>query len=180
MKLSALPKLEANDGDSEGQLTYQLDNSLDSSELPFKVETSGAVIVARRLDFEKRSKYTLPIRVSDGDYEATTKLEISILDLNDELPRLSLTPTKLSIVENNALHVALGQVSGFNDLDKISKPIICKSLLDYNNLLFHSAKTLCSTVFVTIRRLFLGSQAGVGVDKKLRVSILHAFRSPTK
>lgn len=77
---------------------------------PFEVEPDGKVRLRESFDFEQRTDYNLPIRASDGDFVASTRLHIRLLDINDEAPAFIVNPTHLAVEENQPPNVLVGQV----------------------------------------------------------------------
>ena len=49
-------------------------------------ETSGAVMLAKPLDFERKKEYLLAIKASDSVHEARTTLTVRVVDENDNAP----------------------------------------------------------------------------------------------
>ena len=95
---AAVYTVSASDEDTADSLSFFLAGSgsgdfvLDSS--------TGAVTLARALDYESTSSYFLSILVLDGSGgSATTNLNVTVNDLNDS-PQLLTTPYSLSIAEN--------------------------------------------------------------------------------
>ncbi|VDK35181.1 unnamed protein product [Taenia asiatica] len=104
-------ELKAIDRDADAVLTYSI-NSAPGMNLstPFEVEPDGKVRLRESFDFEQRTDYNLPIRASDGDFAASTRLHIRLLDINDEAPTFIVNPTSLTVEENQPPNVLVGQV----------------------------------------------------------------------
>ena len=49
-------------------------------------ETSGAVMLAKTLDYERKKQYLLAIKASDSVHEARTTLTVNVVDENDNAP----------------------------------------------------------------------------------------------
>ena len=78
--------------------------------VPFEVESDGKVRLREAFDFEKRADYNLPIRASDGEFVASSRLQIRILDVNDEAPAFIVNPAHLAVEENQPPNILIGQV----------------------------------------------------------------------
>nr|CDS15883.1 protocadherin gamma c4 [Echinococcus granulosus] len=104
-------ELKAIDRDADAVLTYSI-NSAPGMNLstPFEVEPDGKVRLRERFDFEQCTDYNLPIRASDGDFTASTRLHIHLLDINDEAPTFIVNPTHLTVEENQPPNIIIGQV----------------------------------------------------------------------
>ena len=112
--------MKAIDRDADAVLTYSA-NFVPEVNLstPFEVEPDGKVRLREAFDFEKRADYNLPIRASDGEFAASSRLHIRLLDVNDEAPTFIVNPTHLAVEENQPPNVLLGQVWFNQQSDKI-------------------------------------------------------------
>ncbi len=113
--------MKATDGDADAKLVYSIDeesiasssnnkNASSSSTSPFTVEADGRVRLHEPLDFERQFEYSLPVRVTDGEFVASARLLVSVLDVNDEAPQFIVNPTQISVEENQPADVLVGQV----------------------------------------------------------------------
>ncbi|VDO04031.1 unnamed protein product [Rodentolepis nana] len=104
-------ELKAIDRDADAVLTYSI-NAVPgmNQSTPFDVEPDGKVRLQEAFDFEKRADYNLPIKASDGEFTASTRLHIRLLDVNDEAPTFIVNPTHLTVEENQPPNVLVGQV----------------------------------------------------------------------
>ena len=98
---TSIVQLVASDSDSgtSGQITFDI-----LEEGPFEISVDGLVVTALPLDREQRESYTLTVRARDGgtpSLTGTTTVQITVLDLNDNPPRFSITtPYVASVIEN--------------------------------------------------------------------------------
>lgn len=79
--------LKATDEDfvSQKSLTY---NILDTTAIPFGIHaTSGELYVTKRLNYEKQSSYLISCMVFDGKFSSSTKVNITVTNVNDEAPK---------------------------------------------------------------------------------------------
>ena len=76
-------QITATDNDPTSVLTYQISQGNEQS--AFSIENDGKirVIDTLRIDYETQSAYTITVRVSDGFYEDTTTVLVSVHDVND-------------------------------------------------------------------------------------------------
>lgn len=76
----------AHDEDTDSQLTYDIiSGNIDNV---FYIESqTGVLKVASPLDYEKTKSYDLVVEVDDGKQKATTKVHVSIINVNDNKPQ---------------------------------------------------------------------------------------------
>ena len=85
-------------------LIYSLSSDVPST-LPFRVEADGDLVVVGDLDFEDTDFYTFGIVVTDNPtmnmspLQATGRVNVSILDINDNQPVFTNTPYNVSVLE---------------------------------------------------------------------------------
>lgn len=104
--------MKAIDRDADAILTYSIKAAPGMNQsTPFEVEPDGNVRLREAFDFEKRTDYNLPIRASDGEFSASTRLHIRLLDVNDEAPTFIVNPTHLTVEENQPPNILIGQVN---------------------------------------------------------------------
>ncbi|KAM3176293.1 hypothetical protein ACTXT7_006788 [Hymenolepis weldensis] len=104
-------ELKAIDRDADAMLTYSIKVAPGMNQsTPFEVEPDGKVRLREAFDFEKRTDYNLPIRASDGEFSASTRLHVRLLDVNDEAPTFIVNPTHLTVEENQPPNILIGQV----------------------------------------------------------------------
>ncbi|XP_047672539.1 protocadherin Fat 1a isoform X2 [Tachysurus fulvidraco] len=101
------------DGPSNNQVRYSIVSGNQGS--PFSIDPlKGEVKVARHLDREKVSGYTLTVRASDNGSPAhfsTTKINIDVSDINDNPPVFSQSNYTLIIQENRPVGTSVLQLS---------------------------------------------------------------------
>ncbi len=112
---SSVMAMLADDEDVNADLHYEIQSPKFSS---FKIHPkSGLLTTFRTLDRETLDRVELEIRVSDGSHEAFTKIEIDIMDVNDEVPRFLQDSYIFEMEENFPLRQTFGQVQAIdNDL----------------------------------------------------------------
>ncbi len=103
--------MKAIDRDADAVLTYSINTAPGVNlSTPFEVEPDGKVRLREALDFEKRTEYNLPIRASDGEFVASTRLHVQLVDVNDEPPTFIVNPTHITVEENQQPNALVGQV----------------------------------------------------------------------
>uniref|UniRef100_A0A8D0DTW5 FAT atypical cadherin 2 n=1 Tax=Salvator merianae TaxID=96440 RepID=A0A8D0DTW5_SALMN len=65
-----------------------------------EIDGEWRIFSKKVLDREDIAKYLLKVMVSDGKFQATAEVEISVLDVNDNSPECSQTPYKGKVSEN--------------------------------------------------------------------------------
>lgn len=88
----------------EGQVTYLVVGGTDRDGTFMVNRLEGDVYLVRELDYEKGSRYTLHIEVSDFSQAFPSshlvKLDINVQDSNDHAPEFSEDPVTIVIQEN--------------------------------------------------------------------------------
>jgi protocadherin-16/23 len=119
---TVVAEVTANDVDSNPALTYSFAEG-GNPDSAFSIDRfSGAVTLARRLDYESRRSYTLRVRALDAAHAALTTLTIHVTDENDNSP----------IFEQQAYEVALlGKTTFYNTikLNYIQLFIVMKEIM---------------------------------------------------
>jgi len=123
---SAIVRVEATDLDEgrNSQLVYGLAefSQLEYGDV-FRVDSvTGDVFLRRRLDREVQSLYSLTVTASDGGsplLSAFTRLTVRVLDLNDNEPRVVVTPAspdkRLTVAENSEARTFVAYVSATDE-----------------------------------------------------------------
>ena len=109
-----LTKIEAYDDDDptspNGQLSYTLPIDMNSEEILelFKINESNGIISLRNtLDYEKRKKYLLKVKVQDlgpNSVPIYTDVLINVIDVNDNKPIAKLTFNEKYIIRENKIN----------------------------------------------------------------------------
>uniref|UniRef100_A0A4W6BWZ2 Cadherin domain-containing protein n=1 Tax=Lates calcarifer TaxID=8187 RepID=A0A4W6BWZ2_LATCA len=71
---------------------------------------SGDLIATKKLDRERRSKYSLLVRADDGKQSSDMRLNITVKDVNDHTPKFSRTTYSFDIPEDMAPGKVLGHL----------------------------------------------------------------------
>lgn len=80
---------------------------------------TGAVLLAKKLNWELKSKYSLKIGVTDGIYNNTSVLHIDVMDINDHRPEFTEKMYVVDISENISVGTEILQlVATDQDKDK--------------------------------------------------------------
>lgn len=81
-------------------MTYTIISGADDS---FRVDPeSGDLIATKRLDRERRSKYSLLVRADDGQQSSDMRVNITVSDINDHTPKFSRPVYSFDIPEDMA------------------------------------------------------------------------------
>ncbi|CAL8102027.1 unnamed protein product [Calicophoron daubneyi] len=109
---SAIFQFKAYDLDSTANLTYSFGSSEDSSSVGsvFEVEPDGKVKLRTLVDHEQQQTFALPVRVSDGEFDARSVLYVQVTDVNDEPPEFEINPVQLVVDENAPAGRLIGRV----------------------------------------------------------------------
>lgn len=81
-------------------VTYAIISGADDS---FRIDPeSGDLIATKRLDRERRSKYSLLVRADDGQQSSDVRVNITVSDVNDHTPLFSRSVYSFDIPEDTA------------------------------------------------------------------------------
>ena len=119
----------------EHDLTYSIvkGNINDS----FCVDSRGTLYSVRELDREARSSYILKLSVHDYESEAFADLNITVNDVNDNLPKFSTEPIRLFTKENaQTQRIGMAKAEDEDSVDnaKVSYDIVDTSRKSSTNL----------------------------------------------
>ncbi|XP_077999656.1 cadherin-23-like [Glandiceps talaboti] len=126
---SSVIQLQALDSDTE-ILTYTTDDSTS-----FSIETnSGIVKTLQTLDREQIAEYTVVVTASDGDFNASTTLTITIEDANDNNPIFGASTYAFDVTEEKI--EVVGTVNA-SDIDEGINAEITFSVLEPHKSIFN-------------------------------------------
>lgn len=114
MFLNFIFQVTATDLDEGGLIYSRGPASSGFTDNHFQVLVNGTVVLLKALDFEGLQQFSFVIRVSDGAHSTSTKLEVLVIDVNDNLPQFSVNPSRLSIIENTMKSSIIGSVSFYS------------------------------------------------------------------
>uniref|UniRef100_A0A2K5JZP7 FAT atypical cadherin 4 n=1 Tax=Colobus angolensis palliatus TaxID=336983 RepID=A0A2K5JZP7_COLAP len=96
-KIMQLTAMDADEG-ANALVTYTIISGADDS---FRIDPeSGDLIATRRLDRERRSKYSLLVRADDGLQSSDMRINITVSDVNDHTPKFSRPVYSFDIPED--------------------------------------------------------------------------------
>lgn len=78
---------------------------------------NGKILLAKQLDWERKSAYNLSISISDGVHEISTQLNINVIDINDHRPEFNESVYRIDISESVAEGVEILRLHAI-DLDE--------------------------------------------------------------
>lgn len=94
-------------------VTYTIISGADDS---FRIDPeSGDLIATKKLDRERRSKYSLLVRADDGKQSSDMRLNITVKDVNDHTPKFSRATYSFDIPEDMAPGTALVSLKEASD-----------------------------------------------------------------
>uniref|UniRef100_A0A8C6NJE5 Protocadherin Fat 4 n=1 Tax=Nothobranchius furzeri TaxID=105023 RepID=A0A8C6NJE5_NOTFU len=98
-KIMQLTATDADQGPN-ALVTYTIISGADDS---FRIDPeSGDLIATKKLDRERRSKYSLLVRADDGKQSSDMRLNITVKDVNDHTPKFSRATYSFDIPEDMA------------------------------------------------------------------------------
>ncbi|XP_051276283.1 LOW QUALITY PROTEIN: protocadherin Fat 4 [Dicentrarchus labrax] len=98
-KIMQLTATDADEGPN-ALVTYTIISGADDS---FRIDPeSGDLIATKKLDRERRSKYSLLVRADDGKQSSDMRLNITVKDVNDHMPKFSRVTYSFDIPEDMA------------------------------------------------------------------------------
>ncbi|KAL2304698.1 hypothetical protein Nmel_006650 [Mimus melanotis] len=96
-KILQLTAMDADEG-ANALVTYTIISGADDS---FHIDPeSGELIATKRLDRERRSKYSLLVRADDGLQSSDMRINITVSDVNDHIPKFSKPVYSFDIPED--------------------------------------------------------------------------------
>ncbi|XP_064376849.1 protocadherin gamma-A3-like [Dromaius novaehollandiae] len=102
---SRLLTVNATDADegTNAELTYSLRRTPGAASRLFQVDArTGDVAAAGRLDYEEAALYELEVQAKDGgDLSARAKVLVSVIDINDNAPLITVTSVVSSVSEDS-------------------------------------------------------------------------------
>ncbi|XP_057402717.1 protocadherin Fat 4 isoform X2 [Balaenoptera acutorostrata] len=122
-KIMQLTAMDADEG-ANALVTYTIISGADDS---FRIDPeSGDLIATKRLDRERRSKYSLLVRADDGLQSSDMRINITVSDVNDHTPKFSRPVYSFDIPEDTtpginsqlAYSIASGDSLGQFTVDK--------------------------------------------------------------
>ncbi|XP_053541573.1 protocadherin gamma-A11 isoform X9 [Ictalurus punctatus] len=119
-KESIILRVSATDADqgTNGEITYSFSQSSDSIFDLFHINSAtGAISVRGLLDFEKTKKYDVYVEATDkGGLTDTSKVDIEITDVNDNVPVISVLSFSNPIAEDSPPETMIAMIN-IKDLD---------------------------------------------------------------
>ncbi|XP_030621309.1 protocadherin beta-16-like [Chanos chanos] len=104
-KGTSLATVSASDADlgSNGDITYRITNTMDDVREMFEInEMNGEVTVKGHIDFEKARNYEIHIQASDdGGLTDSCKMIVDVIDMNDNIPTVSIL-SKSNVINEDA------------------------------------------------------------------------------
>ncbi|NP_291071.1 protocadherin gamma-A10 precursor [Mus musculus] len=115
-----LLKVTATDKDegANGEVTYAFRKSLDTQLSKFQLDKhTGEIKISENLDYEEMSFYEIEIQAEDGGaYLATAKVLITVEDVNDNSPEVTITSLFSPVTEDSPVGTVIALLN-VHDLD---------------------------------------------------------------
>lgn len=125
----------------EGQVTYLVVGGTDQDGTFMVDRLKGDVYLVRELDYEKGSRYTLNIEVSDFSQAFPSshlvQLDINVQDNNDHAPHFTEDPITIVIPENMEPGAS---IYTFQAIDKVRNTLLWSFKLNFITLISHTNK----------------------------------------
>ncbi|MCP9261910.1 Cadherin domain-containing protein [Dirofilaria immitis] len=103
------------DADVDSTVIYHLEDNCNDS---FLIDhQTGWISLAKEVDREKRSEYSIKVKAWDGLWEVRTSLTITIQDINDNPPIFTDSFYKFSVAANSKMFTEIGLILAF-DMDE--------------------------------------------------------------
>eukprot|EP00058_Branchiostoma_floridae_P010537 XP_002596025.1 hypothetical protein BRAFLDRAFT_84111 [Branchiostoma floridae] len=112
--------LKATDGDRDAQLTFQIeDGSFGQFNLSDARDGEVQVVISSELDREMTDSYNITVKVSDGTFDATTQLIVTVQDVNDNFPVMNQTGYTFTFPEEESASYVVGTISAVQSNNSI-------------------------------------------------------------
>nr|KAG5696279.1 hypothetical protein BaRGS_019981 [Batillaria attramentaria] len=130
--------------------------------------SSGTVLLARQLDHERRSRYTIGLEVTDGKFVETAQLEVRVQDENDNAPRFSRQTYRVTVPEQTPPGTSILTVTATDD-DDGDNAVVSYSLgpasdpsffIDSRNGTIFTNKTITSSLSESVVQLVVVARDG--------------------
>ncbi|XP_073477113.1 protocadherin gamma-B2-like isoform X46 [Aquarana catesbeiana] len=113
-------QLNATDDDegSYAQISYSLSDVPENARHLFAIDSQkGDIILTENLDYEMKDKYELTLEAKDGgDLSAYCKVFIQVVDVNDNVPDITITSLTESVPEDSPVGMVIALVNIY-DMD---------------------------------------------------------------
>ncbi|EPB76213.1 cadherin domain protein [Ancylostoma ceylanicum] len=127
---SYLTTVTANDADNMGALEY----SLDPKEERFVIDRfTGVVHLATGLDFETVEEIDVEVKVTDGNFNATTSFLVVVMDVNDNAPEFQQRFVDIKVPQSAGADEVIAKLVAF-DRDSGDNGRVSYSLVDTHEL----------------------------------------------
>ncbi|GAB1301649.1 Protocadherin gamma A10 [Apodemus speciosus] len=115
-----LLKVTATDKDegANGEVTYAFQKSLDTELSKFQLDkNTGEIKISKNLDYEEVNFYEIEIQAEDGGaYLATAKVLVTVEDVNDNSPEVTITSLFSPVTEDSPVGTVIALLN-VHDLD---------------------------------------------------------------
>ncbi|XP_008563826.1 PREDICTED: protocadherin gamma-B3-like, partial [Galeopterus variegatus] len=127
---SSVLRVMATDPDEgiNAEITYAFINIDKSVKELFKLDSkTGELTTGEGLDFEERESYTIGVEAKDGGHHTTyCKIQIDILDENDNVPEITLASESQHIQEDAELGTVVALIKTHDQDSGLNGEIMCQ------------------------------------------------------
>ncbi|KPP56931.1 protocadherin gamma-B4-like, partial [Scleropages formosus] len=94
---------------SNGKVTYSISNNMDEVSDLFEIsEDKGEVKIVGEIDYEKARHYQIDVKATDqGGFSDTCKINVDVIDVNDNSPVVNIMSTSKQVPENSPLDTVI-------------------------------------------------------------------------
>ncbi|XP_077554515.1 protocadherin Fat 4-like Cad96Ca isoform X2 [Haemaphysalis longicornis] len=96
----------------KGAIRFELMDDGSGDTAPFAVHASGELILVQSLDYETKRFYTMQVLATDGKHNDVTRVNVTVLDVNDNDPQFSQPRYSFVFSDPDAVHqgALVGQI----------------------------------------------------------------------
>ncbi|KAH9371017.1 hypothetical protein HPB48_017006 [Haemaphysalis longicornis] len=96
----------------KGAIRFELMDDGSGDTAPFAVHASGELILVQSLDYETKRFYTMQVLATDGKHNDVTRVNVTVLDVNDNDPQFSQPRYSFVFNDPDAVHqgALVGQI----------------------------------------------------------------------
>ncbi|KAM9376023.1 uncharacterized protein KZ484_008558 [Pholidichthys leucotaenia] len=128
-KGTTVAKVSASDPDkgTNGEVSYSVSTTMDSTSDIFTINKNGEVILVRDVDFEKAKYYQIDIEAKDsGGLSDSSKVIVDVIDINDNKPVISILSKSDSLPEDSPHSTVIVMFSVFDPDSSENGQVSCR------------------------------------------------------
>ena len=97
--------------DADGDRTFFSIVEGDDEHAFYVSPDKGSVLLAKKLDWERKSEYDLVVEVTDGEFRVRTEVSVAVVRISEERPRFAQPEYEVGILESAAVGTKIIKVS---------------------------------------------------------------------